>query len=263
MSGHDDFLYEQYRLGELPPAERRKLEADPAFEARMAEMDRSDAEILASFPPSEMAASIREKADESGSAKILTFPGSRFVIPLTAAAALMLALFLGIQDRSPMSVTGDVTETVRIKGASRPDRISRPEMILYRNSAAGVEVLNNGDRAVEHDLIQVGFKGGGGWWGAILSVDGNGVVTRHWPVEGDRAVPLGNSTEELLPYSYELDDAPVYEAFVLIWAETAFPLEDAEAILREYDGEAGALKTDILSPGGKTGLSVIKVLKAP
>ena len=49
-----DWSFERYRLGELPPDEVDRIE-------RMALLDRSDAEILARYPPAETTRSIRER----------------------------------------------------------------------------------------------------------------------------------------------------------------------------------------------------------
>lgn len=266
MDDGNDLAYEQYRLGELTSEECRRLEALPGFDARMAELDESDREILARYPSRAMAEAIDRKAEEENrgdAARVLRFPSARRVLPLTAAAAVVLAAVIAFPLIQPGRGGEDSEDVIRPKGISVPENNGTPVMALYRSNPDGVEVLRDGDLAVEHDLLQVGFTGGGAWWGSILSVDGNGFVTRHWPLDGDDAVPLGHNAEYLLPYAYELDDAPSFEAFFLIWSDAGFDVRDAETLLAGYTGQRQLPPTEILNPGGKTGLSVIQILKSP
>ncbi len=265
MNDKSDFMFEKYRLNELTSAERLQLEAEPDFQSRIRKLEESDAEILNTYNPADMSTAIRQKSDEIDSderQKISVFPYSRITIPLAAAAVLILALFVALPSLGPGMGEG-MSDTTRPKGIAPPETLGTPDMILYRNSPAGVETLENGDSATEHDLIQVAFTGGGSWWGSILSVDGNGIVTRHWPMEGDDAVPLGNTSEFLLPFSYELDDAPSFEAFFLIWSDSTFTVPKAMKLLEEYDGTERKPDVDSINPTGKNGVTVIKVLKSP
>jgi hypothetical protein len=93
-------------------------------------------------------------------------------------------------------------------------------------------------------------------------VDGNGVVTRHWPIDGDAAVSLISGGEFLLPYSYELDDAPDFEAFALVWSDSVFSVADAETAMAAMTQASSPPKVDFLHPGGKNGITVITVRKA-
>ena len=58
------------------------------------------------------------------------------------------------------------------------------------------------------------------------SIDGNGNVTRHFPESGWTAVKMKHSGSEIpLDFSYELDDAPDFECFILVASKKAFSLE--------------------------------------
>jgi hypothetical protein len=53
----------------------------------------------------------------------------------------------------------------------------------------------------------------------VLSIDGRGAVTWHLPPEyPGPAARLGSGVETTLPWSFELDDAPGFERFVMIVA---------------------------------------------
>ena len=76
------------------------------------------------------------------------------------------------------------------------------------------------------DLIQVFYRAAGKPFGVIVSVDGRGTVTRHLPASGTRAVRLIQGDPVSLDYSYELDDAPNWERFYFLTANTSFDVRD-------------------------------------
>jgi hypothetical protein len=47
----------------------------------------------------------------------------------------------------------------------------------------------------------------------IISIDGRGVVTLHYPEEGHAPAKLELNRKVLLPRAYQLDDAPGFERF--------------------------------------------------
>jgi hypothetical protein len=58
-----DLLVEQLRLGELPESQARALARDPDVQARLADLEASDLEILRAYPPQVMARQIRRRAE--------------------------------------------------------------------------------------------------------------------------------------------------------------------------------------------------------
>ena len=274
MSLKSEWTYERYRLGELSESERRELEAEPDFRDRMAALDESDRRILEMYPAADMARAIRLRAAEEDStgdgvvptdeeAETRRFRPFRSIVPLAAAAALIAAALLVVPRMGTRAVHDDASDVLRIKGLDRPDLPAAPELVLYRNGPAGAELLESGDLAREHDLLQVGYLGGGNWWGAIVSVDGSGVVTRHWPTDTGDSVPLERGGETLLPYAYELDDAPDFEAFALVWSDASFPVADAESLLSGFRSGDPVPDASFLNPAGKTGVIMITIRKAP
>ena len=70
----------------------------------------------------------------------------------------------------------------------------------------------------------------------LLSIDGAGTVTQHWPEPGrTRAAPLRVGGEVRLPSAYELDNAPAFERFFLVRADESF---DVAPILEAARGLA-------------------------
>lgn len=112
---------------------------------------------------------------------------------------------------------------ILLKGHSR-------RLAIHRIGKAGAEALrlSNGDSAASGDLLQVGTLAGPKRYVAILSLDGRGQITRHIPESGDSGVLVASSLEA--PHSYQLDDAPAFERFVLVESKTAFDLASIELV---------------------------------
>lgn len=230
MKKNNPIHAELYRLGELPPSWQK--ETDEALLREEAEkLARSDREILDRYPPAAAAAKIRARL-EGENVRTFQAPSpsrkGRFVL-LPAAAALLLTLLLPLLlfREEPL---GESPEITRFKGSTEP------ELLVYRQQNGITEVLERYGSAEEADLIQLAYRIGAPRYGAILSVDGRGMVTRHLPEAAEQAVQLEPGGEKLLPYSYELDDAPDYETFYLITSDKPFPLS------RVIDTVAGAAR---------------------
>ena len=138
---------------------------------------------------------------------------------------------------------GRPTETERSKG-SEPS--AAPRLYVYRHGADGNQRLSDGARAARGDLVQLAYGSRRGGYGVLLSIDGAGKVTLHWPEKQDgEAAPLKPSSENRLPSSYELDDAPAFERFFLVRAATPFAvataLEAARALAAQPSARTQAL----------------------
>ena len=145
---------------------------------------------------------------------------------LAGAAAMLVAVLLGGVLFGDGLVGGD--EPGRV--ATRPDwdGLKGDRLRIYRRVGAREEPLAAGQRVSEGDIIQVAYVAGGAARGVIVSVDGAGQVTRHFPeaAHGSNALKAGSVVA--LPHSYELDDAPRFERFFFVFAEPGVPLNTAE-----------------------------------
>jgi hypothetical protein len=133
-----------------------------------------------------------------------------------AAAAFLVLLTL------PLSLWLDrgneqSAPTERVKGLS-------PRLVLFRKTEDGSERLEDGAAAGRGDLIRIAYQAVESSYGIIFSVDGRGTITRHLPLEGERASPLQRDGMILLDTSYELDDAPSWERFYLVTGNEPFDL---------------------------------------
>src|SRR5262245_24409170 len=206
-----DVTLERYRLGELPPADAARIDdrlgREPALQARLAALERSDVEIrrTAVIRPPAVAAPAPLRRSRA-----------RWLIP--AVAGLAAALLVTFVTPRTAERSDD-----RIKGM-------RPALALYRRTAAGSESLADGAVARPGDLVRVGYRAAGHAYGVIFSIDGRGNLTMHLPTAGDRAARLGRDATVLLDAAYELDDAPLWERFYFVTGDVPFvvtPVVDA------------------------------------
>jgi anti-sigma factor RsiW len=224
-----DLTLERYRQGELPAAEAAALRAaiatDEALRDRLAALERSDAEILATAPPPVFAAAVERRARTKGVREVTSGPSLPWfftALPLLGAGVLALAaggvVLRGVLPVSPLphgsvdtAPSGD-----RLKGGGL-------DLLLYRKAGeATIEQLVPGALARPLDVLQLAYQAGGQRFGVILSIDGRGAVTLHLPESGDQAAPLRPGGTVALPHAYELDDAPRLERFYFVAAPEPF-----------------------------------------
>jgi hypothetical protein len=206
-----DLILEQYRLRELPAAEAERVErllsTDDALRGRLEALEQSDEAIARQYPAGWLAARIRAQVPPS--------PGIGWRIPLALAAAAAIVV-LGVPWRAiapgPVAPAGGAD---RIKGLT-------PALTVYRRTAAGSETLADGSVARPGDLLRLAYNSARRPFGIILSIDGRGLVTLHFPPAGDRAAALARDAETLLDNAYELDEAPGVERFYFVTGETPF-----------------------------------------
>lgn len=116
------------------------------------------------------------------------------------------------------------------KRATDEERISAtssnsiPDLRLYQNTHAGVRQLQSGHTVLEGDTIQIQYSTQA-QYGIIISVDGRGTVSQHFPDEGIQSTHI-QSGRHVLPFAFELDDAPGYEIFFFISSNKSISLED-------------------------------------
>jgi hypothetical protein len=223
-----DLALERFVLGELPDPEaarvRHAVAADASLGERLRalETSREDEAIAA------LARNVRTRlAGEPSPA-----PWARWAVP--AAIAIVIAVAVAQPfERTPTS------EAERIKG---PDAT----LTIYRQTPSGSEQLD--DRSVAHtgDVIRIGYRVNGDGFGAIVSVDGRGTVTVHYPDGAPTARPMSGGRGVLLSHAYELDDAPRWERFYIVTGAAPFPIETiVDAVERAASGGAASPVLDL------------------
>ena len=223
-----ELLLEEILLGEKDERDYYEKYGKAEIQAALAELRKSDEEILAQYSMEKMKDEIIKKGFESkNEAKntgknILRASG---FIKYAAAAVLIFAFGLPLVMNTYKSASPAVPSE-RVKGAKLHHQIR-----LYRQENGQASLLKNGEEASENDLIQITYLPGQYKYGVIFSVDGKGNVTRHFPEESWTAGQLAKTGEEVpLSFSYALDDAPDYECFIFAASKSEFELSNIEEI---------------------------------
>jgi hypothetical protein len=217
---------EQLALGELDEARaalvREKLER--AGDDRLEKIEASNREILQDYPPEQMAARIRRRAEVAAEESEPASTPWRWIWIPTAAAVAAAALVLVLSpggDGAPVlqpSLDGGIAqldrppiEHTRLKGDAR--------LTVVRQDGGGAEPLRTDDEVSAGDLLQISYVSAGAAHGTIVSIDGAGAVTLHYPSGATGSTELSDRGPTALDHSYELDDAPGFERFFLVTSD--------------------------------------------
>lgn len=230
--GTHTLYFEQVNLNEEPTVLARDGESSVQNSAvhDSAELDRierSNAEILSRYPADAMRKIIEEKIAASkpvtSKPRARTFAFRANLAGLAAAACCVIAVsFLSINtlvarhpaQSSPSGETGTLVAS-RLKGAGS-------RIFVYLKDTDGARLLPPETRVATDDTIQISYIAGDDSFGAIISIDGSGVVTQHYPEAGDMSAPLSQTGEIPLDFSYKLDSAPRFERFFLVSGKETF-----------------------------------------
>jgi hypothetical protein len=208
-----DLELERLVLGEGSAAGQRafaeRLATDPELRDRVASMKADDRDILRNHPPARFAADVRHRIESGQAASLDPRQVPLRVTPawLLPVAVLATAFALWI----PLHRHGGapVPETDRAKGIA-------PQLHVYRQTGDTTSRLSDGDQARPSEVVQLTYVAGEDRFGTLVSVDGRGEVTLHFPEDAKASTALAPSGETPLPHAFELDDAPHFERFFLV-----------------------------------------------
>jgi hypothetical protein len=220
---------------------KKILETDPKLREELDVLKSSNEEILDQYPPAVVVPRIKSQLEKKGGGRA-GHPVflKRLLYATPALAAVLIVLFIVFQDRG--NHTGLEMEGLhgtRIKGTEKID-MSKPYILIHRKVDDSVELLESGDKASTGDLLQIAYASVGANYGVILSLDGRGVVTLHYPESADKDPLLDQDKRTLLPSSYELDDAPDFERFFFITSKSEI---DVQEVLKSAEALAKNIKT--------------------
>lgn len=223
---------ERYLLGEVSEEEARAIrttiERDPEVRARVASLEASNDTLLHTHPAGPFLVAVERRLAGSTPPPRTRPVGILALAPLAAAALVayllgpwsMRGLFLG-SPASVVTLDGD-----RLKGDG-------PELLVFvKGSGEKGERLAPGAFARHGDIIQLAYRNASSNFGVIVSVDGRGRATRHFPLLGEKAPPLRAGGIVLIDAAYRLDDAPRAERFFLITSQEPFPIAPVMAAAR-------------------------------
>ena len=205
------------------------------IEAALADLNKSNMEILNTYSVQAMHEAVEKKLGKEKQ-NVPKFPAYK-IVSYAAAAVLLAAVIVPAGLRNSSLATGKPS-VERVKGAAAANSDSAPKLNLYRKKGLEVQSLNDGDFARSGDVIQITYNAGRGEYGVIFSVDGNGNITRHFPEDSWTSAQLTHRNDETpLDFSYELDNAPDFECFVMVTSKKQFNLSNLEEAIKD--------KTDI------------------
>jgi hypothetical protein len=219
-----DLMLEQYHLGELAPeaegSVREQLADSAELRARLAGLQESDRELAHAYPAEVIVPQIRERMFRQG----VPDPRARRPVPRLAWAVPVAAMIIALATFSVANVLpagGPLSLETRMKGLS-------PHLSVFRKTTTGAEELRSGTIARQGDVLQLSYAAAGARYGVIFSIDGRGTVTWHVPAgyAGGRrmASPLEERGTIVLPSAYELDDAPGFERFFMVYGSAPFDI---------------------------------------
>lgn len=238
-----ELFYEQLLLGELSKAHQADLKGfleSPETASKLDALRASNAEILLGYPPPEMALKIgsRLRLAKHVRARRLFWAGA--LASAAAAAALLLVVLVPRLGQGPgFPRWGSRPTSERTKGP--------PEIFVFRKRPGGAEQLGPGAEVTKGDLLQLSYLARDALFGVIFSVDGRGVATLHSPRDEKGSTELVHIGETYLPYSYQLDDAPLFERFFFVTSHRPI---DVQRVLEAGQRLHGDPKKPLVLPQG-------------
>lgn len=269
-----DYCLERYVLGEFPPEEAGEVEraaaADPRVRAALDGIESSNRDILARYPAAAFKAGLlaRLKNAKDGASvrarrRLFTAPASfwnRALVVASASAVLVLAAVLiipaikGLRDAPP---SGPGVDQTLVKGEAAVD-LTKTQLLVYRKRGDLAEILADGNAAEAGALLQLAYVAAAEPHGVILSIDGRGGITRHFPAEEGGSTLLDLNKRSLLPNAIELDDAPGFERFFLVTSESPIDVGAVLAKAGELAKDPGrARRSELDLPAGLRQWSVL------
>ena len=219
-----DWRLERFLLEELSAHDRAEVEAlltrDPDAREGLDALRTDSRRILETYPPARVAAEVERRRrgrelKRRAAAPSHAWAGGARWFALGAPVAAMLAVFVWDASRglpedfvSAPPVASVLGETVRIKGDAR--------LWIHRQEAGGAELLSDGAFSRAGDVLQLSYLAADQSHGMVVSLDGHGVVTLHFPAHPGASTALQPGGAVPLSQAYALDDAPDFERFILV-----------------------------------------------
>jgi hypothetical protein len=217
-----DILLERYRLGELDAEKSARIEErlrdDPDLRRSLKELEQSDHEILTRYRPEETARRITARLAEQRGQNRRRLPVFGLA---TAAAGAFAVLFFVLVAPGPRNGETLATKPVEVVRAKGDPASPEPTLSIFRLGPSGPESLTDGTTVFTRDTVQVQYEISGTWYGVILSLDGRGAVTPHYPLSPSETAAL-KPGRVLLENAFELDNVPDFEKFYFITAAAEF-----------------------------------------
>lgn len=219
-----DWILEDFYQGSAPTALTHNTLQDPEIQSRVATLMQSDQDFLKKYPPDKWISSLMQRYQEMNSRK--SERASWWRSPLFRWAACVVSSLLIICTVT-LVVFNPIKHTpgMRAKGNEFQPAF-KPILNIYRMRDGRIMKIENGSYAKSGDLLQITYTAPEGTHGVILSLDGQGTVTLHYPSRPEDSTLLQGDGEIFLSNSFQLDDAPHFEKFFFITSKTGINIKD-------------------------------------
>jgi len=251
-----DWVLERFLLKELPGVKMQEIEhqlaEDPGLQQQINNLQRSNAEILGNNPSESVLPEIYKRLDRKHKDKQaqkphgIIFKRMIFATPVLALAVILLIIYLpGDKDSSPLTLGQSEHDITRVKGTQGVD-LSKTHMLMFRKGNETIEELKSGDIAGNGDLVQLAYVAVEEKHGVIFSIDGNGLVTLHFPNTKFESTLLEQDKKINLPNAYELDAAPEFERFFFITSDSLIDVAEILSLAKILSQDLDQAKTEEL-----------------
>lgn len=257
---------ERFVLGELPPQElqqlQQRLEQDSVLQAQVNELKQNNQRFFQqhSFQAIRERAALENRLQDISSTQapaktpsLLAFFTQYWRPALTFASLVLIALFsLPFLQAPPQEPTLQLAmNDIRTKGLE--DRLE-----LWKKTADSVSLLADEAMVKPGDMIQVRLFVHQPTYVAVISLDGRGNWTLHYPDQDSSAILTQSNQPLILPFAYELDHAPRHETFWLLTSSERFSLQGLADFSIIYDKQQYPSQLSLPSPIKQHRLRLLK-----
>lgn len=252
---------EQFLLEELPPDRTRALAAalveDPDLQARVRALREHDRAFLQAHPAGRMVPLLLQRAGEVDGAPPSPAGrrlGWRMATAVAGIAAVCLLALFVVGRRAVDTVDGPILRDTTGGPMIGADRIKGDEgLFIYMNQNGKTVQLADGDRVAEGDVLELRYPSSARH-GVVVSIDGRGTVTLHFPAREDDDTSLSVGR---LNRAYMLDDAPGFERFLFVTSAKPIPVGAIVATVRRSTNPARRARFFADHPGISDEYSVV------
>ncbi len=252
----NEYYLERYVLGELPEEETEEIlhlaSEYPEIKDALQKIELSNQNILSLYPASKVKANLLSRHEKRLHKSIVSrwldmssLSSKRIFAVSSVSAALLLFLIFFVLPESnrktginPYDAEPDFS---LVKGISHID-LTKTQLLVFRKNKEDVEILDSGTLSNKGDLLQLAYVAAHEPYGIILSIDGRGEISLHFPEDKNGSTELLMNKKSLLPHAIELDDAPDFERFFFITSKNKINVQDVLLLVEELAKNPGRLR---------------------
>jgi hypothetical protein len=227
MENIPDLILERYLLDELPGKVKDRvttmLQADPRLGQRLEQLRCNNNFLLQRFPLTRYGEPILRRIGAVHTPVRNWLRSQRTVFkPALAGISSFIVLLIvgGILLMRPKLPPTDVLP----KGVTTPT--SDFQLHVFRLQDRHLEPLGDGARVRPGARLQLAYSTRDKRFGVLVSFDGRGQITLHFPERQDMPTLLTKGRQLPLPHSYELDQVADFERFILLTSSKEISVAD-------------------------------------